>query len=1032
MATSVVAAFNLGVTRPLVLSMQILAWIFQGSIVHWDDPNITALNPSFPSWGIPAGQPIEVVVRQGGSAISQLLRQALGGFDNRFALATGAVNGTSWGSAHPTVIASNQLVVSYIMATPFTLGYTFMGDALDNGLDVANLQRENGYVVEATPDAVQYALLELGGRFGLDGTDPDRLTASLCNAVNPLAWPIVGYSYVALRKRTLREGATCESVEAMTQFLKWFLMPSRAAAVMARHSFSPLPSLLSLVVIQRLDSDIQCDNETVSQDYVSSVVVSGAGPMLVKDVLQPVLDAYNSLEETPLTLDGTVETDVQNADALLRHFSFLLSTARPSPHVLGHSLLLGGVGIGVMSQVDAVLDISTLARILDGNITRWLDPAVRALNPNGLFTTAGVRVTDGSQRITLLKGPVATSAAVASLMQASYSSYTGKALHGAANYSSEIMLRSALLAYSYSLSIGTLSGVVPVGLALLPIQRIDGNVVGPSPQSVAACASGDVFDTNTGIIQLNASLSPACYPLSTPVYLTLRPCGCTLTTTTVLTLTVQFATWLFNPDTVAVLSTANLATFSSLAPVAAFNANVLAAISCTSYARLTDQSSVVPMAAGFGAGLPVFVIAVAAALFFLLRRGRRDVRRAPRDPAQSFCVLFTDIEGSTAMWAKAPVEMAAALEAHHSIIRDLIEQFKLYEVKTIGDSFMCVTSDPRQAVEFAMELQNRFFNHDWGTAVLDDVYCAMEKAQVEQQKGAHAATLWISNPDCWNGLRVRVGLHCGVGDIKFDPVAKGYDYYGTVVNTAARIVEISHGGQIAMSQKVRDQLPSGYGRGVWLDLGSHALKGLPEPTRLLQVLPDGPLSRRQFPALRHANPSSEGTDFSSSDVASRQLSSTACFSPDSHPLVVHGLISGTDLHTRYMHALSTLRVLLSTQTSNFRNQVLMGLCGRLKVRHVGNAGPQLQLTLHRIVMRILPALAMNTDPTMEETASEGGCGSFMTPLVRNRSYNSEVLQEIGGTFMPVIPVSTLPGQMDPEEGMAVLSMTQTENPFRMV
>lgn len=53
--------------------------------------------------------------------------------------------------------------------------------------------------------------LELGGRFGLDDADPNRLTAgqggpalrqagpgaSLCNAINPLAWPIVGYSYVA-------------------------------------------------------------------------------------------------------------------------------------------------------------------------------------------------------------------------------------------------------------------------------------------------------------------------------------------------------------------------------------------------------------------------------------------------------------------------------------------------------------------------------------------------------------------------------------------------------------------------------------------------------------------------------------------------------------------------------------------------------------------------------------------------------------------------------------------------------------------
>jgi len=29
---------------------------------------------------------------------------------------------------------------------------------------------------------------------------------------------------------------------------------------------------------------------------------------------------------------------------------------------------------------------------------------------------------------------------------------------------------------------------------------------------------------------------------------------------------------------------------------------------------------------------------------------------------------------------------------------------------------------------------------------------------------------------CWNGLRVRAGVHYGCGDIKLDPVAQGYDY----------------------------------------------------------------------------------------------------------------------------------------------------------------------------------------------------------------------------------------------------------------
>eukprot|EP00667_Euglena_gracilis_P029947 EG_transcript_40525 len=38
--------------------------------------------------------------------------------------------------------------------------------------------------------------------------------------------------------------------------------------------------------------------------------------------------------------------------------------------------------------------------------------------------------------------------------------------------------------------------------------------------------------------------------------------------------------------------------------------------------------------------------------------------------------------------------MATALDAHHSLLRKLIQKYKCYEVKTIGDSFMVACADP--------------------------------------------------------------------------------------------------------------------------------------------------------------------------------------------------------------------------------------------------------------------------------------------------------------------------------------------------
>ena len=55
-----------------------------------------------------------------------------------------------------------------------------------------------------------------------------------------------------------------------------------------------------------------------------------------------------------------------------------------------------------------------------------------------------------------------------------------------------------------------------------------------------------------------------------------------------------------------------------------------------------------------------------------------------------------------------------------------------------------------------------------------------------------------SSAICWNGLRVRVAIHYGVGDIIYDPVVKGYDYQGAVVNTATRMLSLCHGGQVCI------------------------------------------------------------------------------------------------------------------------------------------------------------------------------------------------------------------------------------------
>eukprot|EP00744_Colponema_vietnamica_P006818 GILI01009881.1.p1 GENE.GILI01009881.1~~GILI01009881.1.p1 ORF type:complete len:517 (-),score=112.63 GILI01009881.1:246-1577(-) len=106
--------------------------------------------------------------------------------------------------------------------------------------------------------------------------------------------------------------------------------------------------------------------------------------------------------------------------------------------------------------------------------------------------------------------------------------------------------------------------------------------------------------------------------------------------------------------------------------------------------------------------------------------------------------------------------------------------------------------------------------------------------------------------DLWRGLRVRVGIHSGLGEVRRDPVSGGYDYYGTVVNTAARVEGVGHGGQVLITDDAYHLLEDNFSAKhsvVILPLGPQPLRGLDESIKLYQLLPQA-LAGRHFPPLR--------------------------------------------------------------------------------------------------------------------------------------------------------------------------------------
>jgi len=190
-------------------------------------------------------------------------------------------------------------------------------------------------------------------------------------------------------------------------------------------------------------------------------------------------------------------------------------------------------------------------------------------------------------------------------------------------------------------------------------------------------------------------------------------------------------------------------------------------------------------------------------------------------------LVFTDVEGSTQLWDRAPDVMRSALDVHDATMRSAIARHGGYEVKTEGDAFMVAFASAGAAVAWCLDVQRALLEAAWPEAL------AAITGERPPERGAP-----------WRGLAVRMGIHVGAPDCRPSPLTGRMDYFGPTVNRAARVASAGHGGQVLASHAV--QIVTG---GAWTDLGVHRLKGLTEPERLWQLAPPG-LEGRSFPAVK--------------------------------------------------------------------------------------------------------------------------------------------------------------------------------------
>jgi class 3 adenylate cyclase len=167
-----------------------------------------------------------------------------------------------------------------------------------------------------------------------------------------------------------------------------------------------------------------------------------------------------------------------------------------------------------------------------------------------------------------------------------------------------------------------------------------------------------------------------------------------------------------------------------------------------------------------------------------------------REPGGLVTILFTDVEGSTALTERlGDAKAREVLRNHERIVREALRAHGGAEVKAMGDGFMASFSSATRALECAVAMQRAFAAHD----------------------DEHPET----------PIRVRIGLNAG------EPIAEDEDLFGTAVQVAARVCARAQPCQILASNVVQE-LAAGKGF-VFSDQGEATLKGLDKPVRLYDL-----------------------------------------------------------------------------------------------------------------------------------------------------------------------------------------------------
>ena len=238
-----IPVFNLEGFKPgdLRITGDVLAEMFMGYIVNWNDPKIAALNPGkkLPD------QTITVVHRADGSGTTFNFTDYLTVVSKLWAEKVGRGAAVKWPAASSIGGKGNEGVAANVARVKGAVGYVEYAYAKKNNIPYMSLQNKDGKFIR--PDDKTFAAAAAGA----DWISVPGMGLSIVNQPGADSWPISTASFILMYKQPSDKKASAD----VLKFFDWSFKNGKQLALDL--DYVPLPDILTAQIRSKVWSEIQ-------------------------------------------------------------------------------------------------------------------------------------------------------------------------------------------------------------------------------------------------------------------------------------------------------------------------------------------------------------------------------------------------------------------------------------------------------------------------------------------------------------------------------------------------------------------------------------------------------------------------------------------------------------------------------------------------------------------------------------------------------------------------------------------------------